>query len=196
MNERQEYFNIEINQNGYILYANERDRVYIPTTKDEFNKFVDAIYSMIDSPTEEQERNYKIFKQYPFLLPKNRWDRGFSLSDSSFMFSYTELDAMPRPWIADFGWNMVQEIKDALVQEDEGLLYQYTITDIKDKFGGLRWYDRGYTPAVGEIIAKYERRSYEVDINTISEAAMQQYKEAYQKLADGPLVSTGRAIGS
>lgn len=184
MNAKPEFFNIEINQNGYILYANERDRVYVPTTKDEFNKFLDAIYSMIDSPTAEQERNYKIFKQYPFLLPKNRWDRGFSVSDSSFMFSYTELDAMPHPWIADFGLNMVQEIKKAILEYDENFLYQYTIVDIKEKYDGLRWYDAGYTPAIEKVISKYERRSYEVELGEFSEELMNQYSEAYKKLAE------------
>jgi hypothetical protein len=184
MKERAEFFNQEINQNGYILYANEQDRVYVPATKDEFNQFVDAIYSMIDRPTAEQQRNYKIFKNYPFLLPKNRWDGGFSLSDSSFMFSYTELDAMPRPWVADFGWKMVKEIKDAIVQQDESFLYEYTITDIKEKFGGMRWYDHGCIPAVHEVIEKYTSRSYEVQINLMSAEISKEYDEAYQKLAD------------
>jgi hypothetical protein len=162
MTERPEYFNKEIKQKGYMLYANEQDRVYVPTNKDEFNQFVDAVFSMIDNPTEKQQQNYEVFKQYPFLLPKNRWDRGFSVSDTSFMFSYTELDAMPRLWLDDFGWQMVQEIKEALMQYDESLLYQYTITDIKEKFGGLRWYGYGYTEAVEKVISKYESRSYEL----------------------------------
>ncbi len=184
MNEKPKYFDKKVYYNDYLFYANEQGRLYIPSTKNEFESFLNAVYSTLENPTEKQKQNYKIMQKYPFLLPKNRWDRGFTLNNSNDLFTYTELDAMPRPWIVDFGWNMVQEIKEAILEYDENFLYQYTITDIKEKYGGLRWYDAGYTPAMEKVISKYERRSYEVELNELSEKLMNQYSEAYKKLAE------------
>lgn len=75
--------------------------------------------------------------------------------------SYTELDAMPKGWRKCFGIQMCKEIKKALL-EDGGRkkLYNYRITQIKEKFGCLRWYDERGCEEVDKIINKYEYISY------------------------------------
>ena len=75
-----------------------------------------------------------------------------------FIPTYTELDAMPDGWRKKFGLQMCEEIKQALLSEKDGkkLLKNYRIMQIKEKFGGLRWYDNVSTKKVSEIINKYE----------------------------------------
>lgn len=72
-----------------------------------------------------------------------------------FLPSYTELDAMPEGWRKVFGIQMCKEIKAAL-KKHKGALHKYRITQIKEKFGSLRWYDNWSTEEVSQIIRKYE----------------------------------------
>lgn len=70
---------------------------------------------------------------------------------------YTELIGMDAGWRKAFGIQMCKEIKRALL--DAGgrkMLHAYRITDIKEKYGSLRWYDTGAPEEVEKIIAKYE----------------------------------------
>jgi hypothetical protein len=80
--------------------------------------------------------------------------------------SYTELDAMPYGWRKAFGIQMCKDIKNALINElgYKGL-FNYRISQIKEKFGSLRWYDNGGTKNIHNIIDKYEDLSYKTCIN-------------------------------
>lgn len=101
-----------------------------------------------------REQNLELVQKFPFLLPRNRFT-GEVVKD--YDYEYTELDDMDDGWRYAFGEQMCQEIKDALVEE--GCLDQYRIMQIKEKFGGLRWYDNGAPKKVDEIIAKYSALS-------------------------------------
>lgn len=84
-----------------------------------------------------------------------------------FIPTYTELDAMPNGWRKAFGLQMCEDIKQALLEAGgRKLLKSYRITQIKEKFGRLCWYD-DYAPekVFKEIIPKYEALSYETCIN-------------------------------
>jgi hypothetical protein len=114
--------------------------------------------------------NKKLIKEYPFLLPRNRWT-GEVCKD--YDYSYTELDAMPAGWRKAFGLQMCKEIKEELVKFN--YLNDYRILDIKEKYGSLRWYDNGF-PAdskIPEIIYKYEMLSEITCINCGKEAKYQ-----------------------
>lgn len=51
---------------------------------------------------------------------------------------------------------MVNEINEALLRAGgKKLTKEYEITQIKEKFGGLRWYDNGAPTEVHKIIEKY-----------------------------------------
>jgi len=152
MSERPSYFNEPIVMNGYTFYKNEHDRVYVPEEKNAFNKFLDAIFKKIAKPTKEQAKNFELIRQYPFLLPKNRWDKGYSLDTN---FEYTELTWMPEGWRKAFGNYMLKELKDALGD----YIYEYMVTDIKEKYGTLRWYDFGAPEEAHKVISKFERLS-------------------------------------
>jgi hypothetical protein len=88
--------------------------------------------------------NKELLEKYPFLKIKNS--------------PVTWLDAMPDGWRKAFGEQMIEEISQALKGEE------LVITDIKEKFGGLRFYTGGATQEVHDIISKYERMSYHICI--------------------------------
>ena len=96
------------------------------------------------------KHNKKLVKEYPFL----------KIYDN---MNYTWLDNMPTGWRIAFGEQMCKEIKEELVKNNE--LDSYQIIQIKEKFGGLRWYDNSGLPGMQFIIAKYEALSEKTCIN-------------------------------
>lgn len=100
-------------------------------------------------------RYYKILK----WIDLNIFDNLF------FLPTYTELDAMEPGWRKAFGLQMCEEIKQEL-KRHKGALKRYRITQIKEKFGGLRWYDNYSTEKIWkEIIPKYTQLSYKTCIH-------------------------------
>jgi len=98
------------------------------------------------------EENKKLCKKYPFLIVKNRWTGQIS---ENYDYSYTEIDAMPNGWFKAFGMQMVEELNSALGKNAK----KYFVTQIKEKYGSLRWYDNGCTKEGYEVIKKYQRLS-------------------------------------
>lgn len=72
--------------------------------------------------------------------------------------SYTELDDMPTGWRNAFGIQMCNEIKASLKRDK--LLHKMRIVQIKEKFGGLRFYYNHGSSDMGNIVRKYETLSY------------------------------------
>lgn len=105
------------------------------------------------------EENKKLIEKYPFLLPRNRWTDEVS---EDYDYSYTEMDAMPGGWRIAFGDAMLEELAAALGDYAK----EYRITQIKEKYGGLRWYDNGAPTHCGHygVINKYESMSYHICI--------------------------------
>lgn len=159
MEKRPSYFNKRKIISNYIAYANSENRVYVPENKEGFEKLIEALFKKIKAPTEEQKLNFNIIKKYPFLLPKNRWDKGLSVGKFGFDFFWTELDGMPRGWFIAFGKQLLDDLLVCLLKEKQDFLYQYMIVQIKEKFGRLRWYDNGNTDCGYKIISKYEKIS-------------------------------------
>lgn len=77
--------------------------------------------------------------------------------------TFTELDSMPIGWRKAFGIQMCKEIKAEL--KKIGYLRKYRITQIKEKYGSLRWYDAGNNVEIQNIIDKYEEISTKTCIN-------------------------------
>jgi len=101
---------------------------------------------------EEIKRNKELVKEYPFLLPRNRWTGEVP---EDYDYSYTEIDAMPKGWRKAFGDQMLKELKEALGDFAD----KYRITQIKEKYGALRWYDSGCTKEGHDVVNKYEQLS-------------------------------------
>lgn len=154
-------FNKELTVTGYTFYLNEQHRAYVPQTKEEFVPFINALFAIIKEKTEKQRINFALIKKYPFLLPKNRWDGGLNV-DAPFNFTYNELDGMPDGWLFNFGEALVKELSMLLTNQNENAPYKYTITDVKEKYGTLRWYDSGATKEMYKAINEYEIKSASV----------------------------------
>lgn len=104
-----------------------------------------------------KEENKKLIEQYPFLLPHNRWTDEVP---KDYDYSYTELIDFPDGWFKAFGKEMLEELKEELIKHD--YLYDFRIMQIKEKYGGLRFYT-GLVPKdskIFEIISDYEGKSY------------------------------------
>lgn len=99
-------------------------------------------------------------KWYNFWYKVITWFDTKVLDKILFLPSYTELDAMEPGWRKAFGIQMCKEIKKELKKHK--FLYKYRIFQIKEKFGGLRWYDAGIPKdsKIFDIIAKYAEISY------------------------------------
>lgn len=65
-----------------------------------------------------------------------------------------ELDALDTGWKKKFGIAICKEIRRSLIKDK--LLFKYRISQIKEKFGTLRWYDNVSTDEIFKIISKYE----------------------------------------
>ena len=107
--------------------------------------------------------NMGLVNRFPFLLPRN------TFSDEvvdDYDYTWTELDAMPEAWRKTFGEQMAAELDEVLKKEN--FSEKYRIVQIKEKFGGLRWYDNGVPTSihkeVRDIIRKYEDLSKKICI--------------------------------
>ena len=100
-----------------------------------------------------------INKWYNFWYKAVDWIDEKVLDKIFFLPSYTELDAMDAGWRKAFGIQMCKEIKKELKKHK--FLYKYRITQIKEKWGYLHWYDGGVPKdsKVWDIIHKYEEIS-------------------------------------
>ena len=98
----------------------------------------------------------KLCKRYPFLIIRN-WK-----TDKPIEYPYTYLDDMLYGWKRAFGKQMCEEIRQVLIKG--GYLYDYRVVQVKEKFGGLRWYDEGAPSSIyrelQDVIDKYEELSY------------------------------------
>ena len=96
------------------------------------------------------EENKKIIDEYPFLRSM-WWDR----DTQSYKWNYktTVLDDVPKGW-EDLILCMAEDIKPLL--EESGQLNDFFTEQVKEKFGGLRFYHNCKCPKeVNEIIHDY-----------------------------------------
>lgn len=122
-----------------------------------------------------KEQNRLLCEKYPFLIPRNRWS-GKRITEAAgggywpgdleavpeYDYEFTELDEMPDGWRTAFGEQLCEELAEEL--RKHGCLDTYIITQIKEKYGILHWYDAGNTKHGYEIIGKYARQSRETCI--------------------------------
>lgn len=97
--------------------------------------------------------NKDLCERYPFLIPWNRWS-GDPVPD--YDYSYTELDNMPVGWRRAFGLRMCEDLRNALIDDND--LDRWRIVQLKEKYGSLRLYDNAHKKdsQVPFIINKYE----------------------------------------
>lgn len=113
---------------------------------------------------EIKQENKKLLEKYPWLYPVSEYT-GKPLED--YDYSFTWMDDIPLGWNIAFGKQMVEELGALL--EKYNYQDEYSICQIKEKFGGLRWYDNGF-PTEGyeeykEWLDKYEELSFKTCID-------------------------------
>lgn len=97
-------------------------------------------------------------KRYNFRYKLLTWIDEKILDNIFILPTYTELDAMEHGWRKAFGIQMCKDLRKQLWKE--GNLFKYRITQIKEKWGELCWYDECASKEVYEIIEKYEKLSW------------------------------------
>lgn len=97
--------------------------------------------------------NKELCKRFPFLAYSE---------DNTFLGTW--LDQMPDGWRIAFGIQMCEELKEELLKYD--YLNDYKVVEVKEKFGGLRWYDNGspQDSKVYDIIDNYMELSEKICI--------------------------------
>ena len=82
-----------------------------------------------------QIRNKELIEKYPWLCPERKDDGSIA---KHYDYSYTELDFLPKGW-----HNMVLEMCEKLkpMLEKHGLFDTYALSEVKEKWGALCWYD-------------------------------------------------------
>ncbi len=163
MKRKPDFFNIKHEINGYTFYESSSDqhsRVYVPRTED-FIEFIDALWSLLpqERRTKYARRNKKMFKRYPWLFVKNRWDGGIWLWDKDGNFKLNWFDYHEGDFLEEVNphmfFSMQEEIAAELRENAPNSFYYYMIMDIKEKWWTLRWYDSGFTSNGHKIIQKY-----------------------------------------
>ena len=96
-------------------------------------------------------------KRYNFRYKLLKWIDEKILDNIFILPTYTELDAMEPGWRKAFGIQMCKDLRKQLWKE--GNLFKYRITQIKEKWGELCWYDEEASKEVYKIIEKYENLS-------------------------------------
>jgi hypothetical protein len=111
-----------------------------------------------------RSRNKKLLEKYPFLRYHPECTEGMDAVPyfKKHPYKKTFLDEMPDGWRHAFGIQMCEDIKNRIVEYDKthgtDFLHEYSLAQIKEKWGSLCWYDNG-TPAdldLDDIIAYYE----------------------------------------
>lgn len=101
------------------------------------------------------EANKLLVCRYPFLLPRNVWT-GKKVED--YDFSFTNLDSLDKGWRTAFGLLLCENVRKILLKAH--YLKKYRITQIKEKYGTLCWYDNGVPVAIADefraMIRKFE----------------------------------------
>ena len=126
--------------------------------------------------------NRELIEKYPWLTPTNRWsgkkitdcagsngEEGYWPDDPTkhpeYNYEFTELDDMPKGWRRAFGEEMCEELNQELLTWNEEDRKEFHITQIKEKYGELRFYVNYGSKALYDIIDKYTTLSRGICIN-------------------------------
>lgn len=102
--------------------------------------------------------NKELIEKYPWLQIRNVWTGELVEPEN---YEFTWLDDLPNGWRKAFGSKMVKELDKILRKAN--YQNQYQITQIKEKYGVLCWYDNGVPTGTSKEydkwLAKYEELS-------------------------------------
>ena len=114
--------------------------------------------------------NAMLCVRYPFLVPWHSFikdDQLIHWGDEG-EFSRTVFDNIPAGWAYRFGLEICEDLRNQAYDENANIwtwrMCNMRIDQIKEKFGGLRWYGTEYGKG-SKLIDAYEQISYSVCIN-------------------------------
>lgn len=99
---------------------------------------------------------------YKFLADALKWFHDYVLGFIFCIPTFNELDALDEGWRRKFGLRLCDDVKAQLKKDN--MLYSFRITQIKEKFGGLRFYFASGSREMYDLINKYEGESYKTCI--------------------------------
>lgn len=106
----------------------------------------------------QKTKNKRLIKKYPWLQTKIHWYTGRTKHNWQKDWDSTWLDDFPKGWRKTWGDLICEDIHKVLKRTNQ--INDYTIVQIKSKYGSLRWYDNGdKTGEIQDIITKYEHIS-------------------------------------
>ncbi len=94
--------------------------------------------------------NKRLIDRFPFLACT---DKDTLRGDD---FSRTWLDYMPRGWKRSIGLCLCEELREEIIRIDRSLLNVYRVSQVKEKFGRLKWRAVNYSDQMEDILTKYE----------------------------------------
>ena len=97
------------------------------------------------------KKNRRLVKQFPFLLPRNIFT---DKTPEDYCYTHTLLDLLPDTWYKAFGEDLCKDLKKILIED--GLLDDFRIEEIKEKYGTLRIYTNFTSDKIDEVLRKYE----------------------------------------
>lgn len=122
------------------------------------NEYKDWLWDIEHSDDPEDHKVWLIH-EYPWLAIDN--DEAVNYLDVEDDEIYTYIDCAPAGW-AKLCEDLCAEIKPLL--EYAGYEKEYSLCQVKEKYGSLRWYDNGVPDAIldefTDIIQKYEELSF------------------------------------
>lgn len=104
-----------------------------------------------------KDYNKELLEKYPWLTPGYI---GVIEPEEAYNYGDTWLDSLPGGWRIAFGDQMIEELDQLLKKYN---IKDYTIYQIKEKWGALRWYDSGFSKEgykeYNDWLCKYENLS-------------------------------------
>lgn len=122
------------------------------------NEYKDWLEDLKNSPINSTDHKRWLLIEYPWLRMEK--DEAINYLDIEDEDVYTYIDCAPEGW-AKLCEDLCAEIKPLL--ERVGYEKEYSLCQVKEKYGGLRWYDNGVPDEIwneyNAIIRKYEELS-------------------------------------
>lgn len=123
------------------------------------NEYKDWLEDLKNAPIDSNDHKRWLLMEYPWLRMEE--DEAINYLDLEEDKIYTFIDCAPRGW-AKLCEDLCAELKPLL--EKAGYVDKYRLCQVKEKYGGLRWYEWDAPAAVYDeycaLIRKYEDLSY------------------------------------
>jgi len=129
------------------------------------NEYKDWLEDLKSAPIGSEDHNRWLLIEYPWLGIEE--DEAINYIDVEDDKVYTYLDCVPKGWMK-LCEDLCAELKPLLKKAN--FVEGYKLCQVKEKFGGLRWYDASGVPEeisaeYNALIRKYEKISFKTCVD-------------------------------